>query len=217
MKFFIDTAEVKDIIELNKLGIVDGVTTNPSLVLKSGKNMVEVIKEISNLVDGPISAEVVSAQSNGMIAEGLELLKISKNIAVKIPLTWEGLKACQVLSDNGAMVNITLCFSVNQALLAAKAGAAFISPFVGRLDDINVEGMSLIADIKQVYDNYNFHTEILVASIRTVNHITEAALIGADIVTVPPKIIKQLADHPLTSAGLEVFNQDWLKTGQKII
>ena len=179
--------------------------------------MVEVIKEISNLVDGPISAEVVSAQSDGMIAEGLELLKISKNIAVKIPLTWEGLKACQVLSDNGAMVNITLCFSVNQALLAAKAGAAFISPFVGRLDDINVEGMSLIADIKQVYDNYNFHTEILVASIRTVNHITEAALIGADIVTVPPKIIKQLADHPLTSAGLEVFNQDWLKTGQKII
>ena len=217
MKFFIDTAEVKDIIELNKLGIVDGVTTNPSLVLKSGKNMVEVIKEISNLVDGPISAEVVSAQSDGMIAEGLELLKISKNIAVKIPLTWEGLKACQVLSDNGAMVNITLCFSVNQALLAAKAGAAFISPFVGRLDDINVEGMSLIADIKQVYDNYNFHTEILVASIRTVNHITEAALIGADIVTVPPKIIKQLAGHPLTSAGLEVFNQDWLKTGQKII
>ena len=153
MKFFIDTAEVKDIIELNKLGVVDGVTTNPSLILKSGKNMVEVIKEISNLVDGPISAEVMSAQSDGMIAEGLELLKISKNIAVKIPLTWEGLKACQVLSDNGAMVNITLCFSVNQALLAAKAGAAFISPFVGRLDDINVEGMSLIADIKQVYDN----------------------------------------------------------------
>ena len=204
MKFFIDTAEVKDIIELNKLGIVDGVTTNPSLVLKSGKNMVEVIKEISNLVDGPISAEVMSAQSDGMIAEGLELLKISKNIAVKIPLTWEGLKACQVLSDNGAMVNITLCFSVNQALLAAKAGAAFISPFVGRLDDINVEGMSLIADIKQVYDNYNFHTEILVASIRTVNHITEAALIGADIVTVPPKIIKQLADHPLTLSLIHI-------------
>ena len=209
MKFFIDTAEVKDIIELNKLGIVDGVTTNPSLILKSGKNMVEVIKEISNLVDGPISAEVVSAQSDGMIAEGLELLKISKNIAVKIPLTWEGLKACQVLSENGAMVNITLCFSVNQALLAARAGATYVSPFLGRLDDIGHNGLDLVSTIAQIFDIHGIETEIIAASIRHPQHVTDAAMRGAHIATVPLNVIMQLFKHPLTDQGIEKFLADW--------
>lgn len=217
MKFFIDTAEIDDIIELNSLGIVDGVTTNPSLILKSNRQITDVIRAISDVVDGPVSAEVVSQKAEDMIAEGLELLKIGTNITVKVPLTWEGLKACKILSSEGVMVNVTLCFTVNQAILAAKAGASFISPFVGRLDDINLDGMGLISDIRQVYDNYNFATEILVASIRTVNHVTEAALVGADIVTTPPKVIKALIAHPLTESGLEAFDRDWAKTGQKIL
>ncbi|MGB0634172.1 MAG: fructose-6-phosphate aldolase [Paracoccaceae bacterium] len=217
MKFFIDTAEIDDIIELNSLGIVDGVTTNPSLILKSNKQITDVIRAISDVVDGPVSAEVVSQKAEDMIAEGLELLKIGTNITVKVPLTWEGLKACKILSSEGVMVNVTLCFTVNQAILAAKAGASFISPFVGRLDDINLDGMGLISDIRQVYNNYNFATEILVASIRTVNHVTEAALVGADIVTIPPKVIKALIAHPLTESGLKAFDRDWAKTGQKIL
>ena len=217
MKFFLDTAEINEIEELNQLGIVDGVTTNPSLILKSGKKIIDVITNISNLIDGPVSAEVVSSESTGMIAEGLELLKIGENITIKVPLTWEGLKACRELTNKGAMVNVTLCFSLNQAILAAKAGATFISPFVGRLDDINLEGMGLIADIRQAYDNYNFQTEILAASIRSVNHVSEAALVGADIVTVPPKIIRALVEHPLTTSGLDTFNNDWKKTGQDIL
>ena len=217
MKFFIDTAEIDDIIELNSLGIVDGVTTNPSLILKSNRQITDVIRAISDVVDGPVSAEVVSQKAEDMIAEGLELLKIGTNITIKVPLTWEGLKACKILSSEGVMVNVTLCFTVNQAILAAKAGASFISPFVGRLDDINLDGMGLISDIRQVYDNYNFATEILVASIRTVNHVTEAALVGADIVTIPPKVIKALIAHPLTESGLEAFDRDWAKTGQKIL
>lgn len=217
MKFFIDTAEIDDIIELNSLGIVDGVTTNPSLILKSNRQIIDVIKAISDIVDGPVSAEVVSSKAEDMIAEGLELLKIGTNITVKVPLTWEGLKACKTLSNEGAMVNVTLCFTVNQAILAAKAGASFISPFVGRLDDINLDGMGLISDIRQVYDNYDFSTEILVASIRSANHVAESALIGADIVTIPPKVIRALINHPLTESGLEAFDQDWAKTGQKIL
>ena len=217
MKFFIDTAEIDDIIELNSLGIVDGVTTNPSLILKSNRQIIDVIKTISDIVDGPVSAEVVSSKAEDMIAEGLELLKIGTNITVKVPLTWEGLKACKRLSNEGAMVNVTLCFTVNQAILAAKAGASFISPFVGRLDDINLDGMGLISDIRQVYDNYDFSTEILVASIRSANHVAESALIGADIVTIPPKVIRALINHPLTESGLEAFDQDWAKTGQKIL
>lgn len=217
MKFFIDTAEIDDIIELNSLGIVDGVTTNPSLILKSNRQIIDVIKAISDIVDGPVSAEVVSSKAEDMIAEGLELLKIGTNITVKVPLTWEGLKACKRLSNEGAMVNVTLCFTVNQAILAAKAGASFISPFVGRLDDINLDGMGLISDIRQVYDNYDFSTEILVASIRSANHVAESALIGADIVTIPPKVIRSLINHPLTESGLEAFDQDWAKTGQKIL
>ena len=217
MKFFIDTAEIDDIIELNSLGIVDGVTTNPSLILKSNRQMIDVIQAISDIVDGPVSAEVVSSKAEDMIAEGLELLKIGTNITVKVPLTWEGLKACKRLSNEGAMVNVTLCFTVNQAILAAKAGASFISPFVGRLDDINLDGMGLISDIRQVYDNYDFSTEILVASIRSANHVAESALIGADIVTIPPKVIRALINHPLTESGLEAFDQDWAKTGQKIL
>ena len=168
-------------------------------------------------MDGPVSAEVVSSKAEDMIAEGLELLKIGTNITVKVPLTWEGLKACKRLSNEGAMVNVTLCFTVNQAILAAKAGASFISPFVGRLDDINLDGMGLISDIRQVYDNYDFSTEILVASIRSANHVAESALIGADIVTIPPKVIRALINHPLTESGLEAFDQDWAKTGQKIL
>lgn len=217
MKFFVDTAEIKEIAELNDLGMVDGVTTNPSLIMKSGRNILEVTKEICGIVSGPVSAEVVATDADEMIAEGRKLAKIAENIAVKVPLTWAGLKACKVLSGEGNMVNVTLCFSANQALLAAKAGATFISPFIGRLDDVNLDGMELIADIRQIYDNYGFETEILAASIRTVNHITDAARIGADVITAPPAVIKKLADHPLTDAGLAQFMTDWEKTGQKIL
>ena len=217
MKFFVDTANVEAIAELNELGMVDGVTTNPSLILKSGRDILEVTREIADMVDGPVSAEVVALEADAMIEEGRKLAKIAENIAVKVPLTWDGLKACKVLSGEGNMVNVTLCFSANQALLAAKAGASFISPFVGRLDDINLDGMELIADIRQIYDNYAFDTEILTASVRTVNHAFQAAQIGSDVMTAPPAVIKQMASHPLTDKGLETFMKDWEKTGQKIL
>lgn len=217
MKFFVDSADVAAISELNDLGMADGVTTNPSLILKSGRDIIDVTREICSIVSGPVSAEVVALTAADMIAEGRKLAAIAPNIAVKVPLTWDGLKACKVLSGEGFMVNVTLCFSVNQALIAAKAGAAFISPFVGRLDDINMDGMELINDIRTVYDNFDFKTQILAASIRTANHVTECARIGADVITAPPAVIKALASHPLTDKGLEQFMKDWAKTGQKII
>ncbi|MHC0053363.1 fructose-6-phosphate aldolase [Actibacterium sp. D379-3] len=217
MKFFVDTADVDAIAELNELGMVDGVTTNPSIILKSGRDILEVTKEICDLVDGPVSAEVVATGADDMIAEGRKLAQIAENICIKVPLTWDGLKACKVLSDEGNKLNVTLCFSANQALLAAKAGATFISPFIGRLDDINLDGMDLIADIRTIYDNYDFQTQILAASIRTVNHMKDAALIGADVATAPPAVIKAMANHVLTDKGLETFLKDWAKTGQKIL
>lgn len=217
MKFFVDTAETDQIAELNDLGMVDGVTTNPSLILKSGRDILDVTREIADMVAGPVSAEVVALKADDMIAEGRKLAKIADNIAVKVPLTWDGLKACKVLSGEGNMVNVTLCFSANQALLAVKAGATFISPFIGRLDDINLDGMDLIADIRTIYDNYGFDTEILAASIRTVNHAYQAAMIGADVMTAPPAVIKKMAEHPLTNQGLETFMADWAKTGQQIL
>ncbi|WP_299283612.1 fructose-6-phosphate aldolase [uncultured Tateyamaria sp.] len=217
MKFFVDTAEIDAIAELNDLGMVDGVTTNPSLILKSGRDILEVTKEICDLVEGPVSAEVVALEADAMIAEGRKLAEIADNITVKLPLTWDGLKACKVLTGEGKMVNVTLCFSANQALLAAKAGASFISPFIGRLDDIHIDGMDLIEDIRTIYDNYGFETEILAASIRSVGHITQCAMIGADVITAPPEVIKKLAGHPLTNAGLDQFMKDWAKTGQKIL
>lgn len=217
MKFFVDTADVDAIAELNDLGMVDGVTTNPSLILKSGRDILEVTKEICGLVEGPVSAEVVATDADEMIAEGRKLAEIAPNIAVKVPLTWAGLKTCKTLSDAGTMVNVTLCFSANQALIAAKAGATFISPFIGRLDDINLDGMELIADIRAIYDNYDFNTQILAASIRSANHMKDAALIGADVATAPPAVIKAMANHVLTDKGLAQFLSDWEKTGQKIL
>ena len=217
MKFFVDTAEIDEIRELNETGMVDGVTTNPSLIMKSGRDIWEVTKEICSIVDGPVSAETVAEDADGMIAEGRKLAEIAPNIAVKVPLTWAGLKACKTLTGEGKMVNVTLCFSANQALLAAKAGATFISPFIGRLDDISLDGMELISEIRQIYDNYHFSTEILAASIRSVNHVKAAALIGADVMTAPPSVIKKLADHTLTDKGLDAFLADWAKTGQTIL
>lgn len=217
MKFFVDSAEIDQIAELNDLGMVDGVTTNPSLIMKSGRDIIEVTKEICSIVSGPVSAEVTATEAEKMIAEGRKLSKIADNIAIKVPLTWDGLKACKVLSGEGKMVNVTLCFSANQALLAAKAGATFISPFIGRLDDINIDGMDLIEDIRVIYDNYGFETQILAASIRTVNHVLESARIGADVMTAPPAVIKSLANHPLTDKGLAAFLADIEKTGQKIL
>ncbi|MGR3626035.1 MAG: fructose-6-phosphate aldolase [Limimaricola sp.] len=217
MKFFVDTAEIDQIRELNDLGMIDGVTTNPSLIMKSGRDIKEVTKEICSIVDGPVSAETVALDAEGMIAEGRELAKIAENIAVKVPLTWDGLKACKTLTDEGRMVNVTLCFSANQALLAAKAGATFISPFIGRLDDLNMDGLELIADIRTIYDNYGFETNILAASIRSANHMSECAKIGADVATAPASVIKAMANHVLTDKGLEGFLKDWEKTGQKIL
>ena len=217
MKFFDDTTDVAAIRELNDLGMVDGVTTNPSLILKSGRDIIEVTKEICDIVDGPVSAEVVASDAEGMIREGRHLVTIAPNITVKVPLTWDGLKACKVLSSDGHMVNVTLCFSPAQAILAAKAGATFISPFIGRVDDINLDGMELIAQIREIYDNYDFGTQILAASIRSVNHITDAARIGADVITAPPAVIKGMVKHVLTDRGLEQFEADWAKTGQKIV
>ncbi len=217
MKFFVDTADVEAIRELHALGMVDGVTTNPSLILKSGRDIIEVTREICSFVEGPVSAEVVALTADAMIAEGRKLAEIAPNIAIKVPLTWDGLKTCKVLSGEGHMVNVTLCFSANQALVAAKAGATFISPFIGRLDDINLDGMDVIGDIRQIYDNYGFETQILAASIRTVNHVTQCALVGADVITAPPAVIKAMASHPLTDKGLDQFMKDWAKTGQKIL
>ncbi|MBE1292048.1 MAG: fructose-6-phosphate aldolase [Rhodobacteraceae bacterium] len=217
MKFFVDTADIDAIAELNATGMVDGVTTNPSLIKKSGRDILEVTKEICDLVDGPVSAEVTAIDADEMIAEGRKLVEIADNIAVKVPLTWDGLKACKTLTDDGHKVNVTLCFSANQALLAAKAGATFISPFIGRLDDINLDGMDLIADIRQVYDNYGFETEILAASVRTVNHATQCALVGADVMTAPPGVIKSMINHPLTDKGLEQFLADIKSAGIKIL
>ena len=217
MKFFVDTAEIDQIAELNALGMVDGVTTNPSLIMKSGRDIIGVTREICSIISGPVSAEVTATEATAMIAEGRKLGEIAENIAVKVPLTWDGLKACKTLRDDGFMVNVTLCFSANQALLAAKAGASFISPFVGRLDDINLDGMGLIEDIRIIYDNYGFETEILAASIRTVNHVLECARIGADVMTAPPAVIRSLASHPLTDKGLAAFLADIEKTGQKIL
>ncbi|AUQ67514.1 fructose-6-phosphate aldolase [Phaeobacter inhibens] len=217
MKFFVDTAEIDAIAELNDLGMVDGVTTNPSLIKKSGRDIIEVTKEICDLVDGPVSAEVTATDAETMIAEGRKLVEIAENIAVKVPLTWDGLKACKTLTDDGHMVNVTLCFSANQALLAAKAGATFISPFIGRLDDINLDGMDLIEDIRTVYDNYGFTTEILAASIRSANHVLESARIGADVITAPPAVIKGMINHPLTDKGLDAFLADIKTANIKIL
>ena len=216
MKFFIDTADVDAIRELNDLGMVDGVTTNPSLILKSGRDIIEVTREICNMVDGPVSAEVVAEKAEDMIREGRLLADIAPNIAIKVPLTWDGLKTCKVLSGEGKMVNVTLCFSANQALLAAKAGATFVSPFVGRHDDNGFDGMALISDIRLIYDNSTFATEILVASVRHGIHVLEAAKIGADVMTAPPSVIKGLFKHVLTDKGIEGFLADWAKTGQAI-
>ncbi|MBB98989.1 MAG: fructose-6-phosphate aldolase [Rhodobacteraceae bacterium] len=217
MKFFVDTADTGEIKELAATGLLDGVTTNPSLILKSGRPMKDVITEICDLVEGPVSAEVTATEADAMIAEGRALAGIADNIAIKLPLTLDGLKACRTLTGEGHMVNVTLCFSANQALLAAKAGATFISPFIGRLDDVNIDGMDLIREMRIIYDNYGFETEILAASIRTANHVRECALVGADVATVPPAVLKGLVKHPLTDKGLEQFLADWAKTGQSIL
>lgn len=217
MKFFVDTAEIDAIAELNDLGMVDGVTTNPSLIKKSGRDIIEVTKEICALVDGPVSAEVTAIDAKTMIAEGRKLLEIADNITVKVPLTWDGLQACKALTDDGHKVNVTLCFSANQALLAAKAGATFISPFIGRLDDINLDGMELIEDIRTIYDNYGFDTEILAASIRSANHVLDCARLGADVITAPPAVIKALVNHPLTDKGLDAFLADIKAADIKIL
>ncbi|MBT5186299.1 MAG: fructose-6-phosphate aldolase [Kordiimonadaceae bacterium] len=216
MKFFIDTAEIEEIRPLVELGLVDGVTTNPSLILKSGRDIFEVTKEICDLVDGPVSAEVAATDYDTMVREAAALYDIADNVCLKVPLTPDGLRACKHFSDQGKMVNVTLCFSASQALLAAKAGASFISPFVGRLDDIAFDGMSLIQDIRIIYDNYDFKTEILVASTRHNLHILDSALIGADVATIPAKVVHQMFKHPLTDSGLAGFLKDWEKTGQSI-
>lgn len=217
MKFFIDTADIAEIRDLASTGLVDGVTTNPSLIAKSGRNFLEVVAEICDIVDGPVSAECVALDFETMLKEGRKLSKIADNIAVKVPLTEAGLKTCKALSDDGIMVNVTLCFSAAQALLAAKAGATFISPFVGRLDDIGQDGMDLIADVVTIYENYDFATEVLVASIRHPVHVVQAAKMGAGVATLPPKVLRQLFGHPLTDKGLEGFMKDWAATGQSIL
>ena len=216
MKFFADTAEIADIRELQDTGLLDGVTTNPSLVKKSGRDFIEVVKEIASICPGPISAEVVALDHAGMMKEAETLRKIADNIAIKVPLTIDGLKSCKALTSDGTMVNVTLCFSANQALLAAKAGATFISPFVGRLDDIGQPGIELISDIRMIYDNYDFATQILVASVRNPIHILDSAKLGADVMTAPPSVIWQMFKHPLTDNGIAAFLKDWEATGQKI-
>lgn len=218
MKFFVDTAEIDDIRDLAATGLVDGVTTNPSLIHKSGRDFFEVIAQICDIVSGPVSAEVAATDFETMLAEGRKLAKIAPNVAVKVPLTPDGLKTCKTLTGEGTMVNVTLCFSANQAILAAKAGATFVSPFVGRLDDIGADGMQLIADICTIYDNYpDFSTEVLVASIRHPLHVLDAAKIGAHVSTVPPGVLRQMFSHPLTDKGLAAFVADWQKTGQSIL
>jgi transaldolase len=217
MKFFVDTADINDIRELHEAGLVDGVTTNPSLIAKSGRDFKEVIKEIAAITPGPVSAEVASLEYEGMVAEGEHLAKIASNVVIKLPLTLNGLKATKHFAEKGIKTNVTLCFSANQALLAAKAGATYISPFLGRLDDLNLDGVELIENIRTIYDNYQFDTQILAASIRTPNHVTQVALIGADVATIPPAVIRKLADHPLTKSGIDSFLKDWAGTGQSIL
>jgi transaldolase len=216
MKFFLDTADVGEIADFAATGLLDGVTTNPSLVAKSGRNFLEVVQEICGIVSGPVSAEVVATDYDNMLREADIVRKLAPNVCVKLPLTFDGLKACRKLTGEGTLVNVTLCFSAPQALLAAKAGASFISPFVGRHDDVGFDGMDLIEDIRLIYDNYDFTTEILVASVRHPVHILQAAKIGADVVTAPPAVLRQLANHPLTDRGLTQFLADWAKTGQTI-
>jgi transaldolase len=216
MKFFVDTAEIAEIKELQDTGLLDGVTTNPSLIKKSGRDFIEVVKEIASICPGPVSAEVVALDHAGMMKEAETLRKIADNIAVKVPLTIDGLKTCKALTGDGTMVNVTLCFSANQALLAAKAGATFISPFVGRHDDVGYPGMELIADIRTIYDNYDFATQILVASVRNPIHVLDAAKLGADVMTAPAAVIRQLFKHPLTENGIAAFLKDWEATGQRI-
>ena len=216
MKFFIDTANIEEIKELNDWGVVDGVTTNPSLIYKSGKDFKNTIKEISNIIQGPISAEVTSVEYKDMVKQGLELAEISSNVVIKVPLNENGLLACKKLSSKNIKVNVTLCFSSSQAILAAKMGATYISPFIGRLDDISTQGLSLIEDIVQIYENYplDFSTQVLVASIRSPLQVSQAACMGAHVATIPPKIVKQMIKHPLTESGLATFMEDWKKTGQ---
>ncbi len=218
MKFFIDTADIKEIRELAATGLVDGVTTNPSLVAKSGRQFLDVVKEICGVVPGPVSAEVTATDHATMLSQGRKLAKIASNVVIKVPLTPDGLKTCKALRDEGTRVNVTLCFSAAQAILAAKCGASFISPFIGRLDDVGTDGMRLIADIVQIYDAYpEFETEVLVASVRHPMHVVEAAKLGADIATIPPAIVRQMYNHPLTDKGLASFLADWAKTGQSIL
>ena len=217
MKFFVDTAETSEIAELAEAGLVDGVTTNPSLIAKSGRDFLEVVKEICDLVDGPVSAEVTALEAPAMIAEGKTLAKLADNVVVKLPLTFEGLKACQALTAENIQTNVTLCFSANQGLLAAKAGATYVSPFIGRLDDLGVDGMELIGNLRMIFDNYAFDTQILAASIRSADHVQQCALLVADVATVPPSVLKGLVKHQLTDKGLEAFMADWQKTGQSIL
>jgi transaldolase len=217
MKFFVDTADAAEIRELAETGLLDGVTTNPSLIMKAGRPIAEVIAEICDITPGPVSAEVAAIDLEGMLKEGRKLAAIAKNVVVKVPLTLDGLRACRKLTDEGRMVNVTLCFTANQALLAAKAGATFISPFIGRIDDIGLDGIELIEEIRTIYDNYDFGTQLLAASIRTPNHVRLAAMAGADVATVPPAVLKSLLKHPLTDKGMELFLADWRKTGQSIV
>jgi len=217
MKFFIDTADLTEIRSLASRGLLDGVTTNPSLIAKSGRNFTEVIAEICAIVPGPVSAEVAGTEYDQIMAEAQVLRKIADNVCIKVPLTMDGLRACRHLSDDGTLVNVTLCFSAAQALLAAKSGAAFISPFVGRVDDIGWDGMQLIADIVEIYQNYTFTTEVLVASVRNPIHVIEAAKMGAHVATLPPAVLRSLFNHPLTDKGLAAFMADWAKTGQTIV
>ncbi|SEH44281.1 fructose-6-phosphate aldolase [Magnetospirillum fulvum] len=218
MKFFVDTADVQEIRDLAATGLVDGVTTNPTLIAKSGRRILDVIAEICDIVPGPISAEVAATDYETMLAEGRKLAALRPNVAVKVPLTMPGLRTCKALADDGIKVNVTLCFSANQAILAAKAGASFVSPFVGRLDDVGQDGMELIGDIVSIFDNYPlFRTEVLAASIRHPMHVTEAARLGAHVVTMPPAVLRQMVQHPLTDKGLATFMADWQKTGQSIL
>ena len=217
MQLFLDGSDIDKIRKYCGLGLIDGVTTNPSIILKSGKNMIEVISELAGIVSGSVSAEVSALDSDTMVQEGIKLAKIAENVTVKLPITWDGLKACKTLSNKGISVNMTLCFSSSQALLAAKAGAEYVSPFIGRLDDLNLEGIDLISDIKLIYSNYKFSTKILAASIRTINHVKQCARLGADVATIPLDIFEKLVKHPLTDSGLSQFTADWEKTGQSII
>ena len=217
MQLFLDGSDFDKIRKYCELGLIDGVTTNPSIILKSGKNMIEVISELAGIVSGSVSAEVSALDSDTMVQEGIKLAEIAENVTVKLPITWDGLRACKTLSNKGISVNMTLCFSSSQALLAAKAGAEYVSPFIGRLDDLNLEGIDLISDIKLIYSNYKFSTKILAASIRTINHVKQCARLGADVATIPLDIFEKLVKHPLTDSGLSQFTADWEKTGQSII